>query len=171
MTGTYLNRNLISKTGMPLSTKTAANEFSPYNQTPWLLPPRLLQLTLPRSFPLLYCLQMLLGSSCSGSCVTATSTGEMWLRLRGVSPASPGAVWQRSRAACPQPHNQNPSLLLSQSKPPHSGSILPYQDSQASGVFIHHQWRSWWEWHSPTRRALAVVCIAPVGPFCAVPLI
>lgn len=73
----------------------AANEFSPYNQTRWLLPPGRLQLTLPHSFHLLYCFQMLLGISSSGSCVIATSTGGMRLRLtglRGVSPASRGTV-------------------------------------------------------------------------------
>lgn len=62
----------------------AANELSPYYQTRWLLPPGRLQLTLPRGFNLLYCFQMLLGISSSGSCVIATSTGGMRLRLTGL---------------------------------------------------------------------------------------
>lgn len=95
MTRKYLNRNFISKTGMSFRIEMAAKESSPYNQRHWLLPPGRLQLRLLRSFHLLYCFQMLLGINSSGSCVIATSTGGLRLRLtglRGVSPASPGTV-------------------------------------------------------------------------------
>lgn len=39
MTRKYLNRSLISKTGMSFRIKMAANESSPYNPPCWLLPP------------------------------------------------------------------------------------------------------------------------------------
>lgn len=111
MTRKYRNRSLISETGMSFSIKTAAAEFSPYNQTPWQFPPRLLQLRLPRSFPLLYCSQMLLDLSSPGSCVAATSTGDVALSEQAAR-RQPSL----SRAQL-QPQNQNPSLLLCRSKP------------------------------------------------------
>lgn len=163
MTGKYLNRNLISEAGMSFSIKTAADEFSPYNQRPRLLPPWLLQLRLPRSFPLLYCFQMLLGRSCCGSRVPATSPGN-------AAPSARPA--RRQRCLCrgrltPQwscSHTaKKPSLLLSKSHPSSSRSILIYQDTQLLMKELVGM--------TPTRRVLAVVRTAPVGPFSSVPLI
>lgn len=172
MTRKYLNRNLISKTGMSFSIKTASNEFSPYNQAPWLLPPRLLQLTLPRSFPLLYCFQMLLGMSSSGSCVIATSTGEC------------GSVWVGCEASAQPlrgPSDTAAELLgcshiikthrrcSARASPDSSGWILTCQDTRR-----HQEGRLLMKelvGLTPTRGVLAVVHTAPVGPFRFIPLI
>lgn len=134
MTRKYLNRNIISSTGMCLSTKTTANEFSPYNQTPRLLPPGLLQLTLPRSFPLLYCFQMLLVWAAVVAVSLPPARGNVALSERAArrQPSLSRGRLTPQQSCCLQPHNHNPSLMLSKS----SAWILLYQGTQASGVFI-----------------------------------
>lgn len=119
MTRKYLNRNLISSTGMCLSTKTTANEFSPYNQTPWLLPPGLLQLTLPRSFPLLYCFQMLLVWAAVVAVSLPPARGNVALSERAArrQPSLSRGRLTPQQSCCLQPHNHNPSLMLSKSSP------------------------------------------------------
>lgn len=139
---------------MSFSIKTAAAEFSPYNQMPWQFPPRLLQLRLPRSFPLLYCSQMLLGMSSPGSCVAATSSGDVALSERAAR-RQPSL----SRGQL-QPQIQSPARLLCRSKPRQLW-LNSHPPRHQEGRLLRKELAG----VTPTRRVLAAVRTAPFGHF------
>lgn len=141
----YLNRNLISKTGVSFSIKTAANEFSPHNQTPWLAPTLApaAQASPQLSFALL--LSDAAGYELLWGLCPCHQHGGMRLRLRGmrgVSPASPGAAWHRGRAA------DTPPKTIPAAQQEQAPAALD-ESSCARTLRVRRGgcwWRNWWEW-------------------------